>query len=363
MNLAAGRIDLADLRYSSSTQARSLCLRPGDVLFNRTNSLAQVGKTSLWRGELPVASFASYCVRFVCRESEIEPAYLVWYMNLQDVQIYIKRIATPAVQQVNVNPTRLRQLLEVRFPKSLDEQRNIVAVLEDADLAIRNTESVIAKQLQLKAGMLQDLLTRGLDAHGRLRITRYPDRAFKEFSLGELFTPSRDPGRSGLPLMSVTLRDGLMPRDPNERRVETGLSAQQHLLARRGDIAYNMMRMWQGACGLATEDCLLSPAYVVVSPNDRIDSAFAYLLFKSPGTIQKFHAYSRGLTDDRLRLYYHDFAKIKVTVPASVDEQRQAALLFAEFLERSKTDEQILAKLRLQKLGLMHDLLTGSVRV
>src|SRR5256885_13165102 len=36
--------------------------------------------------------------------------------------------------------------------------------------------------------------------------------------------------------------------------------------AAKGDIAYNMMRMWQGALGPAPVDGLVSPAYVVVKP-------------------------------------------------------------------------------------------------
>ena len=82
--------------------------------------------------------------------------------------------------------------------------------------------------------------------------------------LGDFFNQRQEPGRSDLPVMSVTMNDSLVLRDDLERRMESALQPEQHLLVRKGDIAYNMMRMWQGACGLAMADGMVSPAYVVL---------------------------------------------------------------------------------------------------
>ena len=164
MNLKDGAIDLSDLKYSDSAEARRLLLRPGDILFNRTNSMEHVGRTSLWRGEHPAASFASYCVRFVARAETILPAYLVHYMNLPHAQIRIKRLATPAVQQANVNPTQLQARLTVAFPRDLSVQQRAIDVLDAADAALRAEEAYVAKLQLQKQGLMQDLLT------GRVRV-------------------------------------------------------------------------------------------------------------------------------------------------------------------------------------------------
>jgi type I restriction enzyme S subunit len=94
--------------------------------------------------------------------------------------------------------------------------------------------------------------------------------------LGDFFSNRQEPGQAGLPVMSVTMNDSLVFRDDLERRTESALKPEQHLLVRKGDIAYNMMRMWQGACGQATADGMVSPAYVVLAPKPGIDSRFAY---------------------------------------------------------------------------------------
>ena len=62
-NLQNGEIDYHDLVYSSDEgdiQAYSLCA--GDLLFNRTNSAELVGKTAIYRGNIP-AIYAGYLIR------------------------------------------------------------------------------------------------------------------------------------------------------------------------------------------------------------------------------------------------------------------------------------------------------------
>jgi type I restriction enzyme, S subunit len=164
MNLRGGGIDLADLKYSSLPEAQALLLQPWDILFNRTNSLEHVGRTSLWRGELPRASFASYCVRFVAKADKVLPAYLVHYMNVPAVQIRIKRLATPAVQQANINPTQLQQRLPVVYPEEMRVQQRAVDALDAADARIRAEEVCLSKFKLQKQGLMQDLLT------GRIRV-------------------------------------------------------------------------------------------------------------------------------------------------------------------------------------------------
>ena len=145
--------------------------------------------------------------------------------------------------------------------------------------------------------------------------------------LGDFFEQRQEPGRAELPVTSVTMNDGLVLRESMERRLESALRPDEHLLVKRGDIAYNMMRMWQGACGLATSDGIISPAYVVLAPKAGIDSRFAYHWFKSARMIYLFWAYSHGLTEDRLRLYFDEFSEIPITPPPLETQRRIIAVL------------------------------------
>lgn len=179
--------------------------------------------------------------------------------------------------------------------------------------------------------------------------------------LGDLFKCRKEKGKPGLPTVSVTLTNGLVDRDSLDRKTDTNLSEAEHLLVRKGDIAYNMMRMWQGASGLADKDGIVSPAYVVLAPKKNVDSRYAAYLFKSQRLIYLFWAYSYGLTEDRLRLYFGDFARIPVNVP-SVKEQAKIAKILSTWDRAIETTEKLIANSEVQKKALMQQLLTGKKR-
>ncbi|MBD3754705.1 MAG: restriction endonuclease subunit S [Gammaproteobacteria bacterium] len=185
---------------------------------------------------------------------------------------------------------------------------------------------------------------------------------WKDTKMGAVFSSRREKGRKGLPTLSVTLNDGLVPRDDLERKMETNLSAEEHLLVRPGDIAYNMMRMWQGASGLCSEEAIVSPAYIVLEPNNQIDPIFASYLFKLSRTVHNFWAYSYGLTNDRLRLYFRDFSMVPLGLPPMSEQKRIAEIL--ETWDRAiETIEKLIANSQTQKKALMQQLLTGKKRL
>ena len=81
---------------------------------------------------------------------------------------------------------------------------------------------------------------------------------------GRLFAHRVQTGFPDLPILEVSLRTGVRVRDmENLKRKQVMSQKEKYKRAAKGDIAYNMMRMWQGALGPAPVDGLVSPAYVV----------------------------------------------------------------------------------------------------
>jgi len=88
--------------------------------------------------------------------------------------------AQPLITQGNLTK------LPATVPTDLSEQSRIAAVLDTVDEAIAKTEAVIAKLKQVRAGLLHDLLTRGLDEHDQLRDPiAHPDQ-FKDSPMGRI---------------------------------------------------------------------------------------------------------------------------------------------------------------------------------
>jgi len=148
-NLFDGEADLSDLKYTDITVPETLWLRNGDVLFNRTNSWEHVGRTGIWRGQIEKATFASYLVRLNPDPNVLVSELLNIWLNWESIQISIRRVATPAVQQVNINPTNLRSIYAA-FPSCLDEQREIVKRLSGVQKAIMSSIKGLSKLRSLR---------------------------------------------------------------------------------------------------------------------------------------------------------------------------------------------------------------------
>ena len=157
-NVGEGKAGFGEIKFTVDKISTAMILRFGDVLFNRTNSIDQIGRSGMWREETPRATFASYLVRLDMDRTRIIPQYLALWLTHPLVRRRIRSISTPAVQQVNVNPTKLLEL-EIDLPRSLEEQRLICARLDSADDYIAAQRVRLNKLRLLKKGLMADLLT------------------------------------------------------------------------------------------------------------------------------------------------------------------------------------------------------------
>lgn len=245
----------------------------------------------------------------------------------------------------------------------LPEQQKIATILSSVDDVIEKTRAQIDKLKDLKTGMMQELLTKGIE-HTEFKdspVGRIPV-GWKVLRVSEFLVERKQKGSDNIPIYSVLMNGGMVPRNTVDRRVSSELESSDNRLVLQGDLAYNMMRMWQGASGIAPVDCLVSPAYVVCTPSEQIDSSFLGYLLKNPIAIQKLKRYSQGLTGDRLRLYFESFKQITFAIPPLAEQQKIALALRSVDINISQKMQQLFTRENFKK-GLMQDLLTGKVRV
>tara|TARA_E500000318_G_scaffold46113_1_gene43534 strand:+ start:8895 stop:10190 length:1296 start_codon:yes stop_codon:yes gene_type:complete len=157
-NLSESEAELSDLRFTDAPVPEHLWLRPGDVLFNRTNSWQHVGRTGIWRGQIENATFASYLVRLNPHPEKLLSELLNLWLNWERTQIAMRRYATPAVQQVNINPTNLRMVLAA-FPTCLKEQQAIVDRFAATRVVLETYQVELKKLHALRRGLMADLLS------------------------------------------------------------------------------------------------------------------------------------------------------------------------------------------------------------
>ena len=151
---------------------------------------------------------------------------------------------------------------------------------------------------------------------------------WEQRKLGECFTERIESMPDG-ELISVTINDGIKKFSELGRHNNSNEDKSKYKKVCVGDIAYNSMRMWQGASGYSPYEGIVSPAYTVLSPNPGINSKCLAYQFKLPEIIHTFQVNSQGITSDNWNLKYPALSQIEIFV--SKDEQEQAKI--AEYFE------------------------------
>lgn len=156
-NIQDFKVDWKKLKYSSNDdEINKYLLKEGDVLFNRTNSPVLVGKSAIYKGEMP-AIFAGYLIRVRGKSGILNNEFLNFYLNTNKTREYGFSIMSSSVNQANINASKLKGYL-ITIPK-IEVQKNITKVLRAAkiecDKIISNYSTKLQNLEELKKSLLQ----------------------------------------------------------------------------------------------------------------------------------------------------------------------------------------------------------------
>ena len=365
---------------SAPSRARRVA-RSEDVLF----STVRPGLQSHAYAEWPMQNYYICSTGFaILRAKRMHPRFLYHLIFSDEVSSQVRKLELgsnyPAINESDVST------LCIPIPPGA-EQRRIAEILDTIDEAIQKTEALISKLKAMKQGLLHDLLTRGLDKNGKLRDPKAHPKQFKDsplgriprewdvISLGDSFEELyRYPTYYGITYVDYGVpevrgelikEDGTMEenaadyryinRETADRFPRVHLEQGDFVMSVRGTMG-KIAIVPKRLCGAVITANLIRMKFVksvVVSEWARhfLCSAFfqaALDLATSATTIKTIQV--------------RQLCSIPFRRPL-VDEQIQIADILAAHDARISTEEQYRDKLKLQKKGLMHDLLTGKVRV
>ena len=325
-------------------------LREGDIVFARTG--ATVGKTYLYDSKDGQLVFAGFLIRFTPNSNKAIPYYIktctetASYWNW--VRVISQRSGQPGINSVEYGAMKLAV-------PPMEEQRKIAEILGVWDEAIEKQSRLIEKLELRKRALMQRLLT------GRTRLPGFTT-PWQKVKLGEIFKERNETKCEHLPLLSITAERGVILQSESDKKDTSNDDKSKYKRIYPNDIGYNTMRMWQGRSALSAMEGIVSPAYTIVTPKVGIDPLFISELIKQPRAVYDFWTHSQGLVGDTLNCKFHDFSQVKVAIPSLPEQKAITAVLTAADNEinihRKKLDA-----LRLQKRGLMQQLLTGKTRV
>ena len=153
--------------------------------------------------------------------------------------------------------------------------------------------------------------------------------AWEQRKLGDCFIERVESMPDG-ELISVTINDGIKKFSELGRHDNSNEDKSKYKKVCVGDIAYNSMRMWQGASGYSPYEGIVSPAYTVLSPNLGINSKCLAYQFKLPEMIHIFQINSQGITSDNWNLKYPALSQIEILISIDEEEQSKIAEYFTQ---------------------------------
>lgn len=381
---ANGRLQMPDVptKYSEAPSRARRIVKNGDVLM----STVRPNLKAFAYCDLPEGNYVASTGFAVLRAIEgNDPRYILYSILSDDIERQIDSHVVgsnyPAINSSDVK--------RLRIPNwKPSKQRRIAEILSTLDANIEKTETLIAKYQQIKAGLMHDLFTRGITADGKLRPPHesvktkfgWMPREWRIGSLLEATDPARQPILTG-PFGADLGNDDFIAEGSPVLRI--GNVQQGHLklddllfvreqkalaLARyrikTGDLLFARQGATTGRNALANDevDGFLINYHIIRVALDHgrcsplfIEAAFNSEIIKRQIERDKGRGTREGINTAQLT---------SLAFPlAPVEEQRRIAEILSTHERAVTLARSELGKFQQQKRGLMHDLLTGKVRV
>ena len=364
-NVKNGKVDWISLSYCECTdeEFNKYCLREGDIIIARAGT---VGVSVLVEEDKEVI-YGSYMIRIKPQDKIIDPKYLFHFFQSS---AYWKQIGKTAAGSTlkNINTRNLKNLL-ISFPLNKDEQREIISILSTIDEAIQKKDEMIAKTQELKKGVMQQLLTRGI-GHTKFKQTEIGEipEEWKVLKLVEVASVRYGLGQppeadeNGVPMIRATnIKHGKIVETNLLRVSRSAVPESRDAFLKAGDVIVVRSGAYTGDIGHITEkwEGAIAGYDLVISPSDRIDSIFLtnYLLSsRIQGYFSKLKSRSA-----QPHLNAQQVSDTPIALSLLPEQKKIASILSAidEKIEIGRKRKEQLEKL---KKGFMQNLLTGRVR-
>jgi type I restriction enzyme S subunit len=364
-NMRARHIDIQSCRTISksdfeSLQRNSCAPELGDVLFSKDGT---IGKTFVFQQRVDVVLLSSIAI-IRTKKAKLVPEFLTQYLKSPFFFRSIEHATSgSAIRRVVLKDIKA---LSIKLPPVLEQQK-IASILTAVDEVIVSTTAQINKLKDLKTGMMQELLTKGI---GNTEFKDSPlGRIPKEWEVGIM----RDicTVRQGLQIpISNRFRERGANRFPylTIRFINTGFDEKvaefienpsDRVLCKKDDI----LLARTGATGKVVTNVngvFHNNFFMVDYFREKVSKIFLCQYLNSPFIQTEIE--NRAGTTTIPDLNHGDFYSLPMLIP-SIQEQTRIADVLSSIDLRIIAIERKYTSIKNIKRGLMQDLLTGNTRV
>ena len=327
---------------SSEDKSNYKIVRKGDMVYNSMR---------MWQGAngiSPCDGIVSPAYTVLMPKQEINNGYFAaLFKSVTLINEFRKNSQGMTSDTWNLKYPQI-ETIKVQIP-SVSEQDKVSELFSVLDERIATQAQLVESLKKYKRGLLSQLIAqkKAFDTSGE----------WKTVKLGHIFKERTERAKGNETLLAVTISDGVQRRDEIDLKDNSSDDKSNYKCVYIGDIAYNTMRMWQGASGVSPYNGIVSPAYTIVTPirPDLHNMTFWAYYFKYSPLVQTFQKYSQGLTSDTWNLKFPQFSEIAVTMPP-ISEQDKIAECLSVFDEHCKCEDEKLQALLLVRTSLLQQL-------
>ena len=346
MMLSAGNgFILQSDKYSRDNAGQSLkkyiLLKKGEIAYNHGASKAkQYGCCYELHEKEARIPYVYHC--FKINDEEYTP-YVALELNNSKMDKQLKRLVSSSVRMDGLLNISFDDYMSIKITlPCISEQRKISTFLKTLDKRIEKQRTLVEALKKYKRGLLSQLIAQ--------KKSFGVCEKWKTVKLGQVFKERTERANGNETLLAVTISNGVQRRGEIELKDNSSNDKSNYKRVYIGDIAYNTMRMWQGASGASSYNGIVSPAYTIITPicSDKQDIVFWAYYFKHIPLIQTFQKFSQGLTSDTWNLKFPQFSEIAVSLPPKQDQDQIAKCLsiFDGLCKNERDKLQLLLQIR-----------------
>lgn len=339
---------ISEERYNESPEIQ---LKINDIIMSKDGTIGRVGFIDF----LPEKATINGTMMLIRPNEEIYSKFIYYYFQADRFQTLIfDKVSGSSVPHIFQ-----RDIVDLIVPiPPLKEQQKIADILSTVDEQIEIINKLIEKKKEFKKGLIQRLLT------GKVRVPGFNGK-WNKVELEHLIIEREERTTKNNQYRVITSsRKGIFYQDEYFSKQVASEDNTGYKIVREGDFVFRSMSddglfVFNQLKGIDVG--IVSPAYGVFYANDKnVNSDFLKYIINSNVFIKGIKKVVQGGT--RLALKVGSLKKVRVTVPEKKEQTRIAEMLLTCDREIELLEKE-LELLKLQKKGLMQNLLTGKIRV
>jgi len=360
-NVQDGFLDLSEVKNIQVGRGEMdrYRLRQNDVLLTEGGDLDKLGRGVVWHGQIELCLHQNHVFVVRTRSELLRPQFLALLTASPYGRRYFLGCAKRTTNLASINATQLKQF-PVLLP-SVSEQDAMASLLGAWNAVADALNARLEAGRSRRLGLIQQLLT------GQTRFKEFEGQAWQNLALGEILTfEPRVVTKPKGAFLAAGIRShgkGVFLKPDFEG---DDIALDELFQLRTDDLVVNITFAWEGAVAIVppeADGALVSHRFPTFTFKRGVSfPGYFRHVIRRKRFVHELGLVSPGGAGRNRVLSKSDFLRIRVELPSFEEQQRIAAVLDASDREIELLQKQ-LGALKEQKRGLMHNLLTGEVRV